>query len=93
MSRNHQQSDDFRQEEQRISKRLDQDAAKAAGRPGCWCSGDYSEFVNEHTNTCPYRAYLIKNSTKYSGPARDGIEAQHGLNDVYPGDPCPPWGW
>lgn len=23
----------------------------------------------------------------YTGPARDGIEAQHGLNDVYPGDP------
>jgi hypothetical protein len=29
----------------------------------------------------------------YTGPARDGIEAQHGLNDTYPGDACPPGGW
>jgi hypothetical protein len=27
--------------------------------------------------------------SEYIGPARDGIEAQHGLNDTYPGDPYP----
>ena len=26
----------------------------------------------------------------YTGPARDGLEAQHGLNDIFPGDPYPP---
>lgn len=25
----------------------------------------------------------------YVGPARDGIEAQYGLNDTWPGDPYP----
>lgn len=26
----------------------------------------------------------------YNGPAREGIEAQRGLNDIFPGDPYPP---
>jgi hypothetical protein len=26
----------------------------------------------------------------YVGPARDGIEAQHAMNDIFPGDPYPP---
>jgi hypothetical protein len=30
---------------------------------------------------------LPKIEARYVGPARDGIEAQHGLNDTYPGDP------
>jgi hypothetical protein len=30
-----------------------------------------------------------RQTAKYVGAARDGIEAQHGLNDTYPGDPYP----
>jgi hypothetical protein len=29
-------------------------------------------------------------STPYAGPARDGIEAQRGYNDIFPGDSYPP---
>lgn len=39
------------------------------------------------------RDHLQQERRPYAGPARDGIEAQRGLNDVFPGDPCPPEGW
>lgn len=39
-----------------------------------------------HVCTDPYHK-------PYYGPARAGIEAQNGLNDVFPGDPAPRNGW
>lgn len=35
----------------------------------------------------------LRTAAPYTGPARAGIEAQNGINDIYPGDPCPPGGW
>lgn len=35
----------------------------------------------------------IEAERNYAGPARENKEAFRGLNDVFPGDPCPPGGW
>lgn len=35
------------------------------------------------------RLRLFRVTDEFKGVARDGIEAQHGLNDTYPGDPYP----
>jgi hypothetical protein len=51
-----------------------------------------SEYAQDHRSYLVVLAALISvvdSHMPYTGPARDGIEAQHGLNDVYPGDEYP----
>ena len=46
-------------------------------------------LTDEEAKTVRERFQRGDFTAPYSGPARDGIEAQHGLNDTYPGDPYP----
>ena len=45
----------------------------------------YIETINARLRLPPTKLA----EEKYVGPARDGLEAMHGLNDTYPGDPYP----
>lgn len=53
----------------------------------CKCKAVSSDYFSQCAGDrpCP-----MEKHPAYHGPARDGIEAQHGLNDIYPGDPYPP---
>lgn len=66
-----------------------EEADRAIDHPAPKNNGEYGRGLIAFRERAREAIRGLMGEAPYVGPARDGIEAQHGLNDTYPGDPYP----